>query len=157
MTKLFLNLSVLAFLLTLSACAFDENRKIERLLVKSVSRIHQQFNEERFQEIYAEADEELKKQVKEEDFVAQLRQVHQEVGKLEGPEFVSIEDKLWDGLKRTAGFKRLKFPYTNLTGNKEFLVREKFAWVIKDEQAKLTFYEIKQVCRKPCDFVLELV
>ena len=155
MKKLLLNLSVLAFLLSLSACAFDENRSIEKILAKSMSRIHQQFNEERFQEIYAEADEELRKRVKEEDFVTQLRQSHQEVGKLEGTDFVSIEDTLWDGLKRTAGFKRLKFPSVSLTVGKEFLVREKFEWVVKDEQARLTFYEIKQVCRKPCNLVLK--
>ena len=155
MKKLLLNLSILAFLLSLSACAFDENRSIEKLLAKSMSRIHQQFNEERFQEIYDEADEELRKQTNEEDFVAQLRQFHQEVGKLEGPDFVSIEDELWDGLKRTVGFKRLKFPYTWLKFNKEFIAREKFEWVIKDGQARLTFYEIKQVCRKPCNLVLK--
>jgi hypothetical protein len=133
---------VLLLSLIFVECAFDENRRVEKLIKGGVLEFHQKMNNERFNEIYADSDEELKRQFSEEVFVMQLR---------EAQAFVFIKDELVDGAKRTVGFQREKFTHVELINDEsQRKATEHFEWKVKDDQVKLVSYELKMICETPC-------
>jgi hypothetical protein len=141
---------VLLFSLILVECVFDENNRIENLLEKTVVEFHQKMNEERFYEIYEQADEKFKSEISQESFVAQLRQIQTQFYPLPDKAYVLINDELIDGAKRTLAFKREIFSTFSFISNENEATTERFEWLVKDNQAKLISYKIDQICKKPC-------
>ena len=148
-------LIVLFFLLSLTGCIFDENKRIEKLLEKSLVEFHQKLNEERYKEIYEQADEKLKSQISEEAFVAKLSGVRAQFYPLPDKAYVFVDDEIVDGLKRTFGFRREKFLTFQLMGNEKEVTTERFEWSVKEDKAKLVLYNIDPVCKKPCSIAIK--
>ncbi len=120
--KLFL---VFIFLTFLSSCPFDDNRKIEKILAESEIKFHDLFNQEKFQEIYAESDNELKTKFDEQQFVSYLKFVKNDFGQVKETPHIWINDELKDGAKRIL-FKRTKFSNVEMVGTEKAIFREKF-------------------------------
>jgi hypothetical protein len=147
---------VILFSFVFVECAFDENRKVEKLIKNGVLEFHQKMNEEQFGEIYANADEELKGRVFEHVFVTQLRDTRSKFKTFPAKAFVFIEDELIDGAKRTAGFKREIFKHVELiTDESQRKATEHFEWKVKGDQVKLVSYEFKMICETPCVLTIQ--
>ncbi|MCY7348899.1 MAG: hypothetical protein LH614_22135 [Pyrinomonadaceae bacterium] len=140
---------------SLTGCVFDENKRIEQSLEKSVIEFHRKLNDERFKEVYEQADEKLKSQIPEDIFVAQLRQIRTQFYPLPDKAYVFVDDEIVDGLKRTIGFKRENFSTFQLIGNEKEVTTEMFEWTVKGNEAKLLSYKIDPVCKKPCGIAIK--
>lgn len=152
--KLFI---ILLFSLVFVECAFDENRQIEEMMRKSIIKFHQQVNNERYSEIYAKADKELKNKYSEQEFIERLRAVHAKFNALPDEALmVSIKDEIFDGIRRTAGFKRTRFSHVELISDEtERKATEHFEWSVINDQAKLASYEFKMICETPCILTIQ--
>lgn len=135
------------------ACVFDENRIIEKILAENEIKFHNLYNQEKFYEIYSEADNELKNKFTERQFVSYLEVVKNDVGNIESKPLVWIEDELRDGLKRIF-VKRTTFSTFDLVSTKEAIYREKFEWKLIEDKAKLVSFTIEKICNKPCQLNL---
>ena len=137
----------------LFGCAFIENDEVEAKLLKSVNNFHVLFNQEKFNQIYSEADDELKNKFTEQQFVSYLEVVKdKDVEKLEQISSVWLEDDLKDGIKRIV-FKKTKFSNIEMVFTEKAMFREKFEWNLKSGEPKLTAYVMEKVCDKPCRIV----
>ena len=142
---LFLILSV-----NILGCAFEENREVENKLTKSVNNFRNLFNQEKFNQIYSEADDELKNKFTEQQFVSYLKVVKEnDVEILKDISHVWLEDDLKDGVKRIL-FKKTKFLHVELASTEKANYREKFGWNLRNGEAKLASYELEKICDKPC-------
>ena len=151
------SLKLILFLIlsaNLLGCAFEENREIENKLTKSINDFHTLFNQEKFQEIYAESDDELKTKFAEQQFVSYLKFVKNDFGEIKETPHVWINDELKDGAKRIL-FKRTKFSNVEMVGTEKAIFREKFEWYLRDNEAKLASYEIEKLCDKPCRLAIK--
>jgi len=151
--------SKLFLLLLLSVCffgcAFQENREVENKLTKSVSNFHALFNENKFNQIYSEADDELKNKFTEQQFVSYLEVVKgNDVEKLKDITHVWLKDDLKDVAKRIL-VKKTKFSNVELAFTEKAMFREKFEWNLRSGEAKLTAYEMEKICDKPCRLVID--
>jgi len=133
----------------LLGCPFEENRKIEKKLARSVNDFHELFNQEKFGEIYAAADDELKGKFTEQQFVSYLEVVKNDIGEIKTKPFISIKDELKDGARRIWS-KRTKFSNSDLIPAENAIYVEKIEWNVKDNEAKISNYEIHKLCDKPC-------
>ncbi len=92
---------VLILSICLFGCAFVENHEVEKKLTKSVNNFHALFNEEKFNQIYLEADDELKNKFAEKQFVFYLKVIKEnDVGELKEISHVWLKDDLEDVVKR---------------------------------------------------------
>ena len=154
-----MTVSKLILLLLLSTCFFGctfvENPEIENELTKSVNNFHAFFNQEKFNEIYSEADDELKNKFSEQQFVSYLEVVKgNDVGKLKDITHVWLKDDLKDVAKRIL-VRRTRFSNVELTFTEKAMFREKFEWNLSNGEAKLVAYEMEKICDKPCRLVID--
>jgi hypothetical protein len=146
---------VLILSVCLLSCAFEENREVENKLTKSVNKFHALFNQEELNQIYWEADDELKNKFTEQQFVSYLEVVKRnDVKELKEIQHVWLPDELDDAIKRTV-FKKTKFSNVELVFTDKALFREKFEWNLINGEPKLAAYEMDKVCDKPCHLVIE--
>lgn len=144
--KLFL---ILIFCTLFLNCAFDENRKIEKILAESEIKFHNLYNQNKFQEIYAHSDEKLKERFTEQQFTSYLEVAKNETGNIELKPLVWIDDEFKDGLKRIF-FKRTGFSTFELVHTEKAIYREKFEWNLVGNDPKLVLFTIEKICNKPC-------
>lgn len=150
-TKLIL---VLTFLACSFGCAFEENRAVEKQLTSSANNFRAKFNQEKFDQIYSEADEELKNKFTEQQFVNYLKVIKDNnIDNLKETSHVWLEDELKDAIKRII-VKKTKFSNVELASSGETLFREKFEWNLKSGEPKLAAYEIEKICDNPCGIVI---
>lgn len=150
-TKLLL---VLILLACSFGCAFEENREIEKQLTSSVNNFRAKFNQEKFNQIYSEADEELKNKFTEQQFVNYLKVIKDDnIDNLKETSHVWLQDELKDAIKRII-VKKTKFSNVELASSGKTLFREKFEWNLKSGEPKLTVYEIEKICDNPCGIVI---
>jgi hypothetical protein len=132
--KLILVLVLSGFLF---GCAFEENREVENKLTKSVNNFHVLFNQEKFNQIYSEAGDELKNKFTEQQFVSYLEIVKEnDVEKLEEISRVWLKNDLKDGIKRI-WFKKTKFSNVEMISTEKAIFREKFEWDLGSGEPKL--------------------
>lgn len=145
---------VLIFWVCLSGCAFEENREIEKKLTNGVNNFHALFNQEKLNQIYLEADDELKNKFTEQQFVSYLEVVKDnDVRELKEISYVWLQDDLKDAVKR-AFVKKTKFSNVELVASDKAVFREKFEWNLKSGEPKLSAYEMEKICDKPCRLVI---
>ncbi len=140
---------IFIFVTFLASCPFDDNRKIEKLLAESEIKFHDLFNQEKFQEIYAESDDELKNKFTEQQFTSYLEVLRSNFGEIKQKPHVWIEDELKDGVKRVL-FKKTRFSHVELATTEKAIYREKFKWNLRNNEVKLASYEFEKICNKPC-------
>ena len=152
-TKLIL---LLIISICLFGCAFEENREVEKKLTESVNNFHALYNQEKFNQIYSEADSELKNKFTEQQFISYLEVVKSnDAQELKEIKHVWLEDDFKDGAKRVF-FKRTKFSDVEMIGTEKAIFREKFEWNLTDNEAKLASYEIEKLCDKPCGLAIKI-
>ena len=134
------------------SCAYDEKRKVETALEKSVDTFHEQLNNEQYHEIYSQSDVSLQNGIREAEFTARLKSAHDQLGTTSGKAIVIIDDSTWRSLhlRGMFGAKRLSFSHVEMTGSDLIIANERFAWAIENDQPRLASYEFRSVCRKPC-------
>ncbi len=140
---------VLIFSIYLLGCAFEENREVEKKLTVSINNFHDLFNQEKFEQIYAEADEELKNKYTEQQFVSYLEVIKNDVGEIDVKPHVWIDDELKDGIKRVL-FQRTRFSSFELVSTERAIYREKVDWKLIYSEPKLISFQIEKICNKPC-------
>ncbi len=146
---------VLILSICLFGCAFVENHEVEKKLTKSVNNFHALFNEEKFNQIYLEADDELKNKFAEQQFVFYLKVIKEnDVGELKEISHVWLKDDLEDVVKRI-WFKRTRFSNIEMVFTNKAMFREKFEWNLMGDEVKLTSYVVEKICDKPCRLVIE--
>jgi hypothetical protein len=134
-------------------CAFEENREVENKLTKSVNNFHALFNQQKFNQIYSEADDELKNKFTEQQFVSYLEVVkNNDFEKLKETSHVWLKDDLKDVAKRIL-VKKTKFSNVELVFTEKAMFREKFEWNLGSGEPKLTAYVMEKVCDNPCRIV----
>jgi len=127
---------VLFFSILLLGCPFEENRKVEKMLAESVNNLHDLFNQEKLEEIYFAADDELKGRFSEQDFISYLEVVKNDIGEIKTKPFISINDELKDGAKRLWS-KRTKFSNSDLISTEKAIYVEKIEWNVEGNKAKI--------------------
>jgi hypothetical protein len=136
-------------------CAFEENREIEKKLTRSVNNFHSLFNQEKFHQIYTEADGELKNKFSEQQFVSYLNIVkNNDVRELKQISSVWLGDDLKNGIKRIV-FKKTRFSNLEMVFTEKAMFREKFEWNLRSGEPKLADYVMEKVCDKPCRLNIE--
>ncbi|HJP92132.1 MAG TPA: hypothetical protein VJ875_09270 [Pyrinomonadaceae bacterium] len=130
-SKQILSLTLVAFTLLASSCAFAKHRETAE---KAVDTFHNQLNAGQFQEIYAHSGDEFKKAVSEADAVALFDAVHRKLGMVKQANSTS-----WR--VGTAPFGAM----TVLAYDVEFTEgkgTEQFVFQMKDNKALLVNYNI---------------
>ena len=141
--------AILVFSLCIIGCAFEENREVEKKLTDSVNQFHDLFNKERFEQIYSDADDELKNEFTEQQFVSYLEVVKNDIGEINVKPHIWIDDELKDGVKRIL-FKRTRFSSFELISTERAIYRERIDWKLVGNGAKLISFQTEKICDKPC-------
>jgi len=143
---------ILIALLGSTACSsYEEQRKVEAALSQSVNRFHEQLNNERYGEMYAQADPKLRARIDEATFTDQLKNAHDQMGTLSKPSKVLLTSRAWNDLNWSRFWGReqrvidVDRPDSDLIN-----ATERFEWIIENGQPKLTWYEFRFICKKPC-------
>ena len=140
---------LLLVLLSCGSCSYEEKHRIEGIVERAVDKFHTQLNEGKYHEIYEQAYPELREKVTESYFVALLSSAHQQVGSSKGNAIVIIDDSIWRGLRRSLTSSET-VPYASLIGGEVGIGWEKFSWMVEGNQARLSSYEFRFTCKKPC-------
>jgi len=146
---------VLILSFCLCGCAFIENEQVAGKLTNSVNNFHALYNQENFNQIYSEADDELKNKFTKQQFVSYLEVVkNNDFEKLKEISHVWLKDDLKDVAKRIL-VKRTKFSNVELVFTEKAMFREKFEWNLKSGEPKLAAYVMEKVYDKPCRLVID--
>jgi hypothetical protein len=133
-----------------SSCSYEAKHKTETAVEHAVEKFHEELNEEQYQTIYYGADDELRSRVTEAEFTAQLRSVHEQLGRASGKAYVFIDDSVWRGLRKAFGTKREIVAHGNTPASDMIIGNEQFVWAVENDAPKLVSYKFKRVCSKPC-------
>lgn len=128
-----------------TACSsYEEMRRLETRIEASVEKFHAQLNENRFGEIYAQADESLRGRESEESFTRRLAEVRGKTGAMSGKSIVIIQKGLGRDLRNL--FSREEtISHTEHTACDSGRAIERFEWKVRDGQVTLAGYELRQV------------
>src|SRR6266550_4416824 len=150
----------LLIILLLIGCAsctsYEAKTRIDNTLNGAVDQFHARLNEERYQEIYSQADEVLRSRITEAEFTSQLKSAHEQMGQTDGKALFGFEDSFWQDLRRIVGAKREVLSAVDYPKNDRIIAHEKYAWALENGQARLVSYEFRALCRKPCSLAFEL-
>ncbi len=126
-------------LIFLTACSAS----VERITSKSIDKFHSQLNDEKYQEIYREADVNLQHSITEADFTEELRAVRQKHGNASQKHFP--ERTMFQDIIRGWHFGSAKHEEKTtmevFSNYERGLVVEMFEWAVKDGEAKLVDYK----------------
>ena len=148
---------IILLLIDCASCtSYEAKVRIDNALNGAVDQFHGQLNEERYEEIYSQADEVLRTRITETEFISQLKSAHEQMGQTDGKAFVGFQDSFWQDLRRTVGAKREVLTTVDYPKNNKIIAREKYVWALENGQARLVSYEFKALCRKPCSIGFEL-
>ena len=85
----------------LLACPFDENREVEKKITESVNKFHTLLNQDKFNQIYSEADNELKSNFTKSQFIPYLKSIKENDDEaIKEISHVWLDDNLKDGIKK---------------------------------------------------------
>jgi hypothetical protein len=122
---------------------------LKKKLTENVNNFHDLYNQGKYRQIYSEIDDELKTRFTEQQFVSYLKSVKNDVGEIKVTPLISIKDELKDGVKRIWS-ERTKYSNSDLISTTITIYVEKIEWNVKDNEAKMTNYEVFKLCNKPC-------
>lgn len=126
-------------LIFLTACSAS----VERITSRSIDEFHSQLNDEKYKEIYTQADVNLQHSISEADFTEKLRAVRQKHGNASQNHFP--ERTMFQELIRGWHFgfanHEEKTTMQVFSNYERGLVVEMFEWAVKDGQAKLVDYK----------------
>ncbi len=140
---------VLILSICVLGCTYKENQGIVKKLSDSFDNFHGLFNQEKFDRIYSEADVELKNKFTEQQFVSYLEVVKNDVGEINIKPHIWINSDLKDEVKRIF-FERTEFSNSQVISTEKSKYTEKFHWIVRDGEAKITSYEVNKLCDNPC-------
>ncbi len=140
---------VLFLSICLFGCAFEENREAEKKLTNSVNNFQALFNEEKFNQVYSEAEDELKNNFTEQQFISYLEVVKNDVGEINKEPIIHINSGLEDEIK-SIWSKRTDFSNSQLIATDKAFYNENFKFKLKGSEAKIVSYEVNKICDKPC-------
>jgi hypothetical protein len=135
-----------------TACSsYEEEQKVEAALTQSLNSFHEQLNNEQFHDIYIEADPSLRQRIDETAFTNQLKNAHDQLGKVSPEKNVLLTSRAWNDLEWARFFGRKQIVFLVELPNSDLINgSEKFEWSVENNQPKLVSYEFRFICRKPC-------
>ena len=142
---------LIALLGSMACSSYEKQQKVEAALSQSVNRFHEQLNNERYGEIYAQADPSLRARITEAAFTAQLKNAHDQMGTLSKESKVLLTSRAWNDLDWSRFWGRAQRVINVDRPNSDLInATERFEWIIENDQPKLTWYEFRFICQKPC-------
>lgn len=138
-TSLVIGMSLVALFIS---CQNSHQNEQKEKVIKAIDKLHTQFNQEDFKEIYFESTVEFRESISEKEFTEKLSTWRQKFGEIKKED----QDKKFpitiDSNAKTAWAFVINFKKDigNLT--------EEFTWDISEQEAKLVKYKIFQVVRK---------
>ena len=133
-----------------ASCSYEAKHKTETAVEQAAEKFHEALNAEQYQTIYNEADVELRNNITEGEFTAQLRSAHEQLGRVSGKVYVFIDDSVWRGLRKAFGSKREIVAHGNTPGSDTIIGNEQFVWAVENDAPKLVSYKFRRICSKPC-------
>src|SRR4030095_7426517 len=127
-------------LLLLIGCAsssYERGYFTETLVEQSINEFHERLDNERYHDIYANADADLRSRVSEAEFTSRLANAHQQSGDRHGKALVFVKDSLSRFLRQGFRPRRELISHTELASSQIAIGREKFVWAGENHQAKL--------------------
>ena len=130
------------------ACPLDEHHRLERNLEAKIKTFHTRFNEDNFSEIYNSANEELKNQQSETEFVKNLKSAKSETGAIKTDGWVDLPSDYRRYVRLSVGENNEKIEYKNVMTCENGIGLEKFIFYISNEKIELISYELEKVGKK---------
>lgn len=133
-----------------SSCSYEAKRKTETSVEQAVVKFHEQLNNEQYQTMYAEADADLRNKVTESEFIAHLKDAHEQLGTSSAKAYVFIDDSIWRAFRKTFVTNREIVSHVNVPASELIIANERFTWAVENDQPKLVSYHFQFLCKKPC-------
>lgn len=142
---------LLALLMSTACSSYEEEQKVEVALTQSLNKFHEELNNEQFHDIYMEADPSLRQRVDETAFTNELKNAHDQLGKVSPEKKLLLTSRAWNDLQWSRFFGRKEVVFLNELPNSELInASERMEWTVENNQPKLVSYEFRFICRKPC-------
>ncbi len=138
----------ITFSLIAVACPLDEHHKLERRLNDKIKRFHAQLSEEKFVEIYNEANDELKQQTSEAEFGEILKSVKNKTGIIKSSGWVNLPDDYKRYARFAVNKNEEKIEYRNVLTCENGIGLEKFVFYVSNEKVEVVSYELEKVGKK---------
>ena len=122
-------------LLASSSCAALRARERDQAVSRAAERFHEHLKASRFEEIYAEASQDLRDGQPKEEFVRKLREVRARLGAI-----VGVEESPFPGRQEDKEFDWVITSF-DLDGSEED-GRELVAWRVSETEARLDRYRV---------------
>ncbi len=133
-----------------TSCSYEATIKTENAVEQSIEKFHDQLNQQKYQDIYAESDPELRSRITEVELTAQLLNAHEQMGEVTGKAYVIIDDGVGRALRRALSGGRETVKYVNFKNGKEIVGDERFSWAVENDLPRLVSYEWTKICKRPC-------
>jgi hypothetical protein len=129
---------LLAVLMSTACSSYEEEQKVEVVLTQSVNRFHEQINNEQFHDIYMEADPSLRQRIDEAAFTNQLKNAHDQLGKVSPEKKVLLASRAWNDLEWSRFFRRKEIVFLHELPDRDLInASERFEWSVENNQPKL--------------------
>jgi hypothetical protein len=139
--------ALIAAALVAACSSFGGARQLETRIGAGVEKFHAQLNEGRFSEIYAQADEYLRRAESEEAFVRRLAGVRGRTGTMTGKALVVIPRDFKSDVRQF--FSRGEMiTHRQTTGCDAGHAVELFQWTVRGGQVRLANYELERILER---------
>lgn len=141
--KVFFTCLAIGVLLAIIFASYQQSRLNEQKVkvLKAVDRLHVQFNEQNFDEIYIESTPQFQESISKNKFIEELSKWRQKFGEIEKDEQKDINTYPFSIDSNTQTARLTVFNGKKGMGN----LTEEFVWDISDKEAKLISYKIFEV------------
>jgi hypothetical protein len=130
------------------SCPLDEHHNLERRLEGKIEEFHTRLNEEKFAEIYNDANEELKTRQSEIDFNETLKSVKNKTGVIKKGGWVDLPSDYRRYVRLTVNKNEEKIEYKNILFCETGIGLEKFVFHVNNEKVEMISYELEKVGKK---------
>jgi hypothetical protein len=155
MRRLTLSLGLLLCVCSSACTSYDEERKSADSIEQSIEKFHEQFSVEQYHEIYAQADETLRRRLSEQEFIKKLSEAHARTGKVWGKASVPTDMSLGTQLRQL--FTKSETITTGQLSSCDVgTAVEKFQWSIEDGKPRLLDYELRQILERGKVYAIDL-
>lgn len=141
--KVFITCLAIGVLLAVVFSSYQQFREYEQKekVLNAVDRLHTQFNEQKFDEIYAESTPQFQESISRNKFIEGLSKWRQKFGEIEKDEQKDINPYPFSIDSNTQTARLTVFNGKKGIGN----LTEEFVWDISNKEAKLINYKIFEV------------
>ncbi len=130
------------------SCPLDEHHNLERRLEGKIEELHTRLNEEKFAEIYSDANDELKTRQSEIEFNETLKSVKNKTGVIKKGGWVDLPSDYRRYVRLSVNKNEEKIEYKNILFCETGIGLEKFVFHVNNEKVEMISYELEKVGKK---------